>query len=424
MAFHIISFTAGGIDVESIVQGLMQVERQPITQLQTRQPTAQLQIDAPVARLRTSARFAEVDGATRSSPTASARSPSSVSSERRLGDALTARPRRLDHASPSTSWPRATGCAPRRPSASSSSIVTTQPRPSPSRPTAVAPRRLVGRRPEPASRPATTPCQSPGDRRRNPHRDLRARRRPPRSRQRTTRSTSSVDGVARHPSRSPTGPTTPPGCSAPCKSALDSPLVAVPPQRSTAPAASASPRPTRAPTATLQVTGGNALTRARPHRRSARQRRHRRHRPDRDEPAVTVTSAGTGADRRRPDREPATSTVDARRRSARRRRQRSPWSRPAIAAWRVSPRRSTAPTPASTRLGRQGRRRSMDPAAHRRADPAPTTRWRSTRTVFAGVGGLLQTSAAQDAADHDRHRSRRLLGHRRRATRSPTCSAE
>ena len=31
MAIPIVSFTAGGIDVESIVQGLMQVERQPIT---------------------------------------------------------------------------------------------------------------------------------------------------------------------------------------------------------------------------------------------------------------------------------------------------------------------------------------------------------------------------------------------------------
>ena len=53
MAIPIVSFTAGGIDVESIVQGLMQVERQPINLLQSRQAKAQLQNDA-LARLRSS----------------------------------------------------------------------------------------------------------------------------------------------------------------------------------------------------------------------------------------------------------------------------------------------------------------------------------------------------------------------------------
>jgi flagellar hook-associated protein 2 len=53
MAIPIVSFTAGGIDVESIVQGLMQVERQPINMLQTRQAKAQLQNDA-LSRLRSS----------------------------------------------------------------------------------------------------------------------------------------------------------------------------------------------------------------------------------------------------------------------------------------------------------------------------------------------------------------------------------
>jgi flagellar hook-associated protein 2 len=53
MAIPIVSFTAGGIDVESIVQGLMQVERQPINLLQTRQAKAQLQNDT-LSRLRSS----------------------------------------------------------------------------------------------------------------------------------------------------------------------------------------------------------------------------------------------------------------------------------------------------------------------------------------------------------------------------------
>ncbi|HWM21150.1 MAG TPA: flagellar filament capping protein FliD [Ilumatobacteraceae bacterium] len=53
MAIPIVSFTAGGIDVESIVQGLMQVERQPINMLQVRQQKAQLQTDA-LQRLRNS----------------------------------------------------------------------------------------------------------------------------------------------------------------------------------------------------------------------------------------------------------------------------------------------------------------------------------------------------------------------------------
>ena len=48
MAIPIVSFTAGGIDVESIVQGLMQVERQPITQLQTRQQKARAPERRPV----------------------------------------------------------------------------------------------------------------------------------------------------------------------------------------------------------------------------------------------------------------------------------------------------------------------------------------------------------------------------------------
>jgi flagellar hook-associated protein 2 len=47
-----IGFTAGGIDVAQIVSGLMQVERQPITRLQTKQSAVKLQSDA-VGRLRT-----------------------------------------------------------------------------------------------------------------------------------------------------------------------------------------------------------------------------------------------------------------------------------------------------------------------------------------------------------------------------------
>jgi flagellar hook-associated protein 2 len=53
MAIPVVSFTAGGIDVESIVQGLMQVERQPISLLQSRQAKMQLQNSA-VGRLRAS----------------------------------------------------------------------------------------------------------------------------------------------------------------------------------------------------------------------------------------------------------------------------------------------------------------------------------------------------------------------------------
>lgn len=48
-----IGFTAGGIDVNFIVQGLMQAERQPITALQTKVAKIKLQSDA-VSRMRTS----------------------------------------------------------------------------------------------------------------------------------------------------------------------------------------------------------------------------------------------------------------------------------------------------------------------------------------------------------------------------------
>ena len=242
MAIPIVSFTAGGIDVESIVQGLMQVERQPINMLQTRQAKAQLQNDA-LSRLRSSldslksmAASVVTNGVGKLSSTVSAPSAvtASLSPFARAGSVTFT----VDQLA------RAHGLRSATTVASSSSVITSAstfalstnanavgissvqagPGVAPGNYTVSVLQATAG-----ATRTGTSPvAASDTDRRHQQHAQPRARRR----------------GDSRSPSRP--ARTTRPASSARCRARSTSPAVA-PPRRSMPPAVSASRRPTRAP---------------------------------------------------------------------------------------------------------------------------------------------------------------------------------
>ena len=111
---------------------------------------------------------------------------------------------------------------------------------------------------------------------------------------------------------------------------------------------------------------------------------------------TTVTSAGIGG---------TVAVVDRRRQPHLRRQRRvcapapprSPSSRPATAASLRSPPRSTAPTWARPPSAVKVVRRQLAPAGELEVHRHQRQGARSTTRSFAGIGGLIQTSAAQDA---------------------------
>ena len=403
MAIPIVSFTAGGIDVESIVQGLMQVERQPINQLQLRQQKAQLQNDA-LSRLRSS--LDSLKSMANSVITNGVgKLASSVSSERRLGQPLTVRPRRLGHVHrrQARTRPRAAHGDDRGVELVGHHLGLDV------RPVHQCGRRSASRRcrPESASRPGNytvSVLQATAGATRTGTSPLAAS-----TLIDGTNNTLNLelDGVAKAVTIA-SGTYDAAGLLGAVKTAL----VAAGGGATAALDATGRLRLTsthEGSAATLQVMGGGSATRpARPHRLQ-RRNRHRRIDPDRY-PARRHRDVGRHRrQRRRPDRE-RRHQRHARRRSARRRGQRH----------RGLDRRSQ---PGECRGGdqqrqrrrqrgrRQGRRRSMDPPAliepigHRQRDGTRRDRLRWRRRAAADLG-------CPGRADHDRHRCRRLFGRR------------